>query len=207
MKISTLLGVLLVLALTGMTGAAQAQGSNPCLTHLMGGTVNWGGGTVWEPDNAQRLCAGAKDLSPVKCFEARIAKKTPWPEAISACQVGAKPAVASAPPASVAAGSKPEVAPPAKVAAAPKPEPTPPAKVAAAPPSEPPLNACMKQLAAGIVDWGGVQVPPQIHRGCAPPQGLSPTIVLGAHRPGWMSEAFTSAALVTALLQQASSSL
>jgi hypothetical protein len=85
---SMLFGLGFGLGLAAAGGSAAAQGGNPCLREVMSGTVQWGGGTQWQPANAERLCARATDTEPVACFKAGLAAGLKWPQAIDACHVG-----------------------------------------------------------------------------------------------------------------------
>jgi uncharacterized glyoxalase superfamily protein PhnB len=58
-----------------------------CYRQLMGGNINWGGGTEWLPSNAEALCSGSRNArQTIDCFEARIRAKRPWREAVNACR-------------------------------------------------------------------------------------------------------------------------
>ena len=64
-------------------------GSGNCMAAIHRGIVNWGGGTVWNPDNAANLCGSPevdKDVAPASCFSAGIAQGLGWPESISICR-------------------------------------------------------------------------------------------------------------------------
>lgn len=65
------------------------SGTRHCMKEIMSGRVNWGGGTVWNPDNAANLCGPAgsdEDIHPARCFSAGIAQGLGWPESISICR-------------------------------------------------------------------------------------------------------------------------
>jgi hypothetical protein len=58
-----------------------------CFKRVMSGTVNFGGGTNWNPSNALKLCAGALDANArVSCFEGKIAQGIAWATAIDQCK-------------------------------------------------------------------------------------------------------------------------
>lgn len=58
-----------------------------CYRQLMGGKINWGGGTGWLPSNAQALCSGTRSArQTIDCFQAQVRAKRPWREAVNACR-------------------------------------------------------------------------------------------------------------------------
>lgn len=58
-----------------------------CYRQLMGGRINWGGGTEWLPSNAQALCSGTRNArQTIDCFQAQVRAKRPWREAVNACR-------------------------------------------------------------------------------------------------------------------------
>lgn len=60
--------------------------SGACMREIEGGRVNWGGGTVWNPANATRLCAGSNSVAPARCFTAALAQGQTWPNGIAMCE-------------------------------------------------------------------------------------------------------------------------
>jgi hypothetical protein len=68
-------------------GAETSTEPGKCFKRVMSGTVNFGGGTSWNPSNALKLCAGALDANArVDCFEGKIAQGIAWATAISQCK-------------------------------------------------------------------------------------------------------------------------
>lgn len=68
-------------------GAEESAAPVRCLQTVMGGTVDWGGGTQWAPVNAVNLCRGTADApATVACFEGRVGAGAGWRDAIAACQ-------------------------------------------------------------------------------------------------------------------------
>lgn len=68
-------------------GAESSADPATCFSHVMtSNSVNYGGGTAWNPNNALRLCAGASNSQRrVSCFEGKIAQRVAWSQAIDQC--------------------------------------------------------------------------------------------------------------------------
>lgn len=57
-----------------------------CFDRVVGGGVDWGGGTAWNPENAIRLCKATADSeTTIDCFEGMIDEGLPWDRAIRLC--------------------------------------------------------------------------------------------------------------------------
>jgi hypothetical protein len=58
-----------------------------CFSHVMtSNSVNYGGGTNWNPNNALRLCAGASNAQRrISCFDRKIGERVAWGQAIDQC--------------------------------------------------------------------------------------------------------------------------
>ena len=107
-----------------------------------GGTLDWGGGTQWNPPNAERLCAGvnsAEDIvSRFSCFEEDLAATSDWSVSIDNCTGNAQ----------AANGEQPAPQQPAQVT-----EPKQPAAQTETPAT---FEECVKLLTDGnTLDWGG----------------------------------------------------
>lgn len=75
-------------------GAEASTEPGKCFKRVMSGTVNFGGGTNWNPSNALKLCVGALDANArVTCFEGKIAQGIAWATAIDRCKGTAAPSV------------------------------------------------------------------------------------------------------------------
>lgn len=70
-----------------------SAGPGECFAHVMtSNSVNYGGGTTWDPNNALRLCAGAADASRrIQCFERKIGEGVAWSQAIDQCVAEDRP--------------------------------------------------------------------------------------------------------------------
>lgn len=67
-------------------GAENSAEPGACYSRVMGGTVNYGGGTRWMPGNAVKLCAGATDANArVGCFSGKLSQGVVWGPAIDQC--------------------------------------------------------------------------------------------------------------------------
>ena len=72
---------------TPRAGPVPSAEAAACYRQLMGGKINWGGGTEWLPSNAQALCSGARNArQTIDCFQAQVRAKRPWREAVNACR-------------------------------------------------------------------------------------------------------------------------
>ena len=78
-------------------GAETSTEPGACFARVTTGGVNWGGGTSWNPSNALDLCRATRNASAtIGCFQAQIARRVHWRQAIPACR--AVPGAASSPP-------------------------------------------------------------------------------------------------------------
>lgn len=77
-------------------GAETSIEPGKCFKRVMGGTVSYGGGTIWNPTNALRLCAGTLDANArIACFEGKITQGMAWAAAADQCVRTASPALGS----------------------------------------------------------------------------------------------------------------
>jgi len=96
-----------------------------CFKRVMSGSVNYGGGTSWNPSNALDLCAGARDANArISCFEGKIAQGRGWDMAIGQCRGTVDPGI-------VGKSATPPVKASAKMPAAKSAAESPPARVPA----------------------------------------------------------------------------
>jgi hypothetical protein len=68
----------------------EPAGFPECVKLLTGGgTLDWGGGTQWNPPNAERLCAGVNSAEDIvrrfSCFEEDLAATSDWSVSIDNC--------------------------------------------------------------------------------------------------------------------------
>jgi hypothetical protein len=68
-------------------GAEESRDPGQCFSHVMtSNSVNYGGGTAWNPNNALRLCAGATNQQRrVACFQGKVTQGVGWSAAIDQC--------------------------------------------------------------------------------------------------------------------------
>lgn len=66
--------------------ASDSEEPGVCYERLMSGTINWGGGTKWQPANAVNLCMGSRDArKTIACFKDAIQGGQTWQNAIDKC--------------------------------------------------------------------------------------------------------------------------